>query len=270
MKFIIADIASACFPEDVTLGRYDAAAAARIQARVMAQIKTDGRRRKYTAKKIIRILALAAVFVALFTATACALGLFALDRREPANGERIRGSWMEEDAYGKSFEVGMYYDEAGMVFTYECESTPHLIRFKPHWLPSSPTALPIGEPDEEGWYRLCGDWSDDGTGAIPYLIGVFYAVPDFQLVLNGEVTLLREEYWGGLAVTELKVEWDGHGKENYILLFSEENGYLLRIGGAEDMETLEHIARELEIDVTDELHEHDPDFNIGIMNIGRG
>ena len=79
-----------------------------------------------------------------------------------------------------------------------------------------------------------------------------------------------------LTVKELNVIWDpvGHAgalaNVNYVILFSEEYGYLLTISGTADFETLEHIARELEIDVTDELYEYDPDFNIGILNLGRG
>ena len=40
--------------------------------------------------------------------------------------------------------------------------------------------------------------------------------------------------------------------------------------GTESMETMERIADELEIRTTDELVEFNPDYNIGIINIGRG
>ena len=36
------------------------------------------------------------------------------------------------------------------------------------------------------------------------------------------------------------------------------------------METLEKIAQDLEVRILDEEVEYNPDYNIGIINIGRG
>lgn len=271
MKLIIADMASTCFPEDITIGKYDADSTARIKSQVMAQIKTDGRSRKYALRKLISTVVLAAAFIMLLAATACALGLFGLNRREVPSGETVRGTWTEENAFGHKFETGMYYDEAGMVFTYDCSGTPHLIRFKPGWVPAEIEILQDSNIDEEGWYSYCGNWSDP-TGAIPYTIGIHYAAPGFQLVVNGEVTVLKEELWDSLAVIALSSVW-GNGpcrETNYLILFSPEDGYMLTVGGTANIETLEHIAREIEIKVTEEPFVYNPAYNIGILNVGRG
>ncbi len=273
MKIAIADMAADCFPADVSFEGFDPEAAARITARVMAQIKPQPRCRRYVVRKVIGTLLIAAVLVSLLTVTAYALGLFGLNWRMPEPEETINGTWAEENAAGEKFDVGMYYPDAGMVITYDCDSAPHKIRFKPHWVPAEIMVLDPGNVDEEGWYRKCGHWDADD---ILYDIGIRYAAPGYQLVVNGDVDLVKEEQWENLAVKELTAAWDPVGMAgalanvNYVILFSKEDGYLLTVSGTADLETLEHIAKELEIDVTDELHKYNPDFNIGILNLGRG
>lgn len=273
MKIAIADMAADCFPEDVSFEGFDAEATDRIVARVMAKIKAEPRQRRYTMRRVVRTVLIAAVLVSLFTITAYALGVFGLKWRTPAPEETIRGTWADENADGEKFDVGRYYPDAGMVISFNCESVPHKIRFKPHWVPAEIMVLDPNTIDEEGWYRACGHWDADD---ILYNVGIRYAAPGYQLVINGEVSVVKEEQWGNLIVKELNVSWDPVGRAgalsnvNYVILFSEEYGYLLMISGTADFETLEHIAREIEIDVTDELYEYDPDFNIGVLNLGRG
>lgn len=273
MKIAIADMAADCFPENVSFDGFDAESTTRIMARVMEKINAEPRHRRYVVRKVVSTILIAAVLVSLFTVTAYALGLFGLKWRTPAQEETVHGTWVDENADGEKFDVGMYYPDAGMVIDYDCESVPHKIRFKPHWVPAEIMVLEPENIDEEGWYCKCGHWDADD---ILYDIGVQYAASGFQLVVNGEVSVVKEEQWDNLTVKELSVKWDpvGHAgalaNVNYVILFSEEYGYLLTISGTADFETLEHIARELEIDVTDELYEYDPDFNIGILNLGRG
>ena len=55
-----------------------------------------------------------------------------------------------------------------------------------------------------------------------------------------------------------------------MLLVSPDNGYMIRVGGGLDMETMEKIAQNLEVRILDEEVEYNPDYNIGIINVGRG
>jgi len=273
VKIAVADMAADCFPEDVSFEGFDAEATARIMSRVMEKIAAEPKARRYTVRRVVSTVLIAAVLVSLFTVTAYALGLFGLKWRTPAPEETIHGTWAEENADGEKFDVGMHYPNAGLVISYNCESAPHKIRFKPHWVPAEIMVLEPSTIDEEGWYRQCGHWDADD---ILYHIGIHYAALGYQLVVNGEVSVVKEEQWDDLTVKEFNVLWDPAGRAgalanvNYVILFSEEHGYLLTISGTADFETLEHIAREIEIDVTDELYEYDPDFNIGILNLGRG
>ena len=95
-------------------------------------------------------------------------------------------------------------------------------------------------------------------------------MPDYQLVMMYPSEILEETTWGEYEVTKVLNHNPYWGDDNYVLLFSPEYGYLIRVGGSMDMETMEHIARELEVQITDEEIAYDPDFNIGIVNVGRG
>ena len=53
-------------------------------------------------------------------------------------------------------------------------------------------------------------------------------------------------------------------------MFNPEYGYMIRVAGGLSMETLEKIAQDLEVRILDEEVEYNADYNIGIINIGRG
>jgi len=95
-------------------------------------------------------------------------------------------------------------------------------------------------------------------------------VPDYQLVMMDHSEIVKQELWGDYEVTEVINDNEHMGKVNYVLLFDRANGILLRVGGVDDMEVLEKIAQNLEVRITDEEVTHDPDYNIGIINVARG
>ena len=91
------------------------------------------------------------------------------------------------------------------------------------------------------------------------------------------MTVIKEEYWGDWYVLQLSSDYSGcklrwpSEKANYILLFDEESGILVTIGGTSDIETLEHIAREMEIRNSGrKMPENNMDAGIGQIDIGRG
>lgn len=256
------DLAEDCFPEELMLGDYDEALNARIKEKVMKQIEG-----KHVAKKtgrVIRIVALVAVLVVLFTVSAYATGLFS-QKFTKANGT-VSGEWIWHNEDGTQEVQKMNYPEAGYVLTAEdTGSIPNRIELKANWLPSNTENV--------------GKWGaylhDDGgfEGPVPYGVSIYYAIPGFTAVLNGDVEIIGEETWGEYKVTKLTAAWNleyGLGVQNFILMKNEEQGYIISIGGGDDFETLEHIARELEVRDTGEPVKYDPNFNIGIMNVGRG
>ena len=266
VKMTIADLAGECFDESIELGEYSESTA-RIQKRVLMQIRGDSRRRRYTVRRTVSFVLIAAVLVSLLTATAYALGVFQMHKNQTSEGEEIHGQWIERDEQGNiSYVQDMRYPDANLSFTYDCETTPRRVRFKPGWLPMESN----DNWTEDGWYHRLGNIGDDGSGSIPYLIECFYAAPDYQLVMMYPSEILEETTWGEYEVTKILNHNPYWGDDNYVLLFSPGYGYMIRVGGSMDMETMEHIARELEVQITDEEIVYDPDFNIGIVNVGRG
>lgn len=257
------DLAEDCFPEELMLGKYNEARNTRIKENVMKRIEHEkgGRTR---ARKIVRILPLVAVLAVLFTVTAYATGMF--DQKFSKASGTVSGEWVFHNEDGSLEVQKMNYPEAGYILTAEdTGSVPNRIELKANWLPSNTENV--------------GKWGaylhDDGgaEGPIPYGVAVYYAIPGFTAVLNGDVDIVKEETWENYKVTKLTASWHpeyGVGVQNFVLLKDEERGFIISVGGGDDFETLEHIARELEVRDTGEPVEYNPDFNICIMNIGRG
>ena len=82
--------------------------------------------------------------------------------------------------------------------------------------------------------------------------------------------VLPDPVYGTVVVTKLINHNPYWGDDNYVLLFNPEHGYMIRVGGGLDMEIMEKIAQNLEVRITDEEVEYNPDYNIGIINVGRG
>ena len=266
MKMVLADLASECFDESIELGEYNELTA-KIQRRVLAQIKDDQRRKHFARRQALSIAIIAAVLVSLLTVTAYALGLFKLNKNHIPEEVTVHGEWIERDSAGNITDVqDMQYPDTNLVFTYDCEATPHYVEFKPGWLPMEGR----GWTTDDGWYYHYGYDGDSAEGQILYQIELYYALPGYQLVMMFQSDIVEESNWGEYEVTKLINHNPYWGDDNYVLLFNPEYGYMIRVGGGLDMETMEKIAKDLEIQITDEEVEYNPDYNIGIINVGRG
>lgn len=265
MKMLLADLASECFDESIELGEYNEMTA-QIQRRVLSQIKDDQRRKRFVLRQTLSIALVAAVLVTLLTVTAYALGLFKLIKNHIPEEVTVHGEWIERDSEGNITDVqDMRYPDTNLVFTYDCEGTPHYVQFKPGWLPMEGFGW-----GEDGWYGYYGNDGDSATAQIPYKIEIFYALPGYQLVMMYQSDIVEETAWGEYEVTKLINHNPYWGDDNYVLLFSPDNGYMIRVGGSLDMETMEKIAKDLEVRMTEEEVEYNPDYNIGVLNVGRG
>lgn len=277
MKVSIAELAEKCYPEDVMIGTEDKELNARVKARVLAQIGASPRRHR--GRTVRLTLLLAAVF-ALLAVTAYAAGLFRMNR-EDASAADLRGSiWRRADS---SPDAPVYdYAEDGLTFTFEGDGPAHAIEVRPGWLPGEPTHVSgSGGPayDWSGWYDyLIRDLAElepvenpTDLRTIPYMISCGAAYPGHRLVLAGDYTIVKEEDWDGLSVTEVTLLWqEERGVENYVILFHPTEGYLVIISGGAELETLERIARELEIRETGVLEAAPAPNGTGMINIGRG
>ena len=246
-------------------------------------------------------LLIAAVLLSLFTITAYALGLFRVETKElsPENAEEQK--WVFTDSEGKELRWGDHC-EHGFCF-YSCgDESPHRAEFRPGWLPQEPTfwypgadiskGSPVWDPDNVEWLEYLLDERQRETDffpepgihdiGIPYLVTVNYAFQDHYLVFNGACEIVRHETWDRFEVYELSCEKEIHlspgvtdredviSRENYVLLFSLDEGFMINIGGTSDLETLERIARELEIRSTDEPLPFTPGDMVQQINIALG
>ena len=106
---------------------------------------------------------------------------------------------------------------------------------------------------------LIADEGDMTSAELPYIItsGSVPTTYKAQYVLSGKAEIVEETDWGVWHVQKITSDYSESetfawmDKANYILLFDAERGYLLTVKGTSDMETLEHIARELEVRESD-------------------
>ena len=249
MQIRISDLMDDNCPADVTLGREDKAMARRVNDAVMAKIGAEQPRPRRAMKRSVRTLLLVAVIAALMSTAAYAASEYFMNLNK--TDETVSGYWRAVDADGNlTQDQKLTYPDAGMVLSYEGPAeVSNQPEFRCWYLPSEAT---FGFTDEEGWATYL---SDNGEGAeIPYIVGAGVVRPgNFRLVINGEVTIVKEEDWGDWHVTELTSDYTNctwrwtYERANFVLLFNSEKGWRVDVTGTAPLETLEHIARELEI-----------------------
>ncbi|MBR6354063.1 MAG: hypothetical protein IKS25_08025 [Oscillospiraceae bacterium] len=249
MQIRISDLMDESCPTDVVLGGEDKAMARRINASVMEKIGAPVQKPRRTGKKTLRTLLLVAAIAALMSTAAYAVNGWVMNLRRAEGPES--GSWIELAADGTVLnEQKLVYPDAGMVLSFEGpEEIPNMPEFRCWYLPSGAN---FGFTDAEGWATYL---SDNGEGpSIPYIVGAGVVRPgNFKTVINGKVTVVKEERWGDWQLTELTSDYSDctwkwtYDRANFVLLFNSEKGWLIQITGTSDLEALEHIARELEI-----------------------
>lgn len=290
MQIRITDLTEGCCPERAEPGRRDAELTRRIERDVFMKLNIDGRHVR--RRNIVRIALIAAVIAALMTVTAFAAGLFTMERHEVEKGEEISGYWRFYDEEGNlTEEQKLTYPDADLVFTFygpeDREYNQPEFRFG--WLPEEgehyKEALQLMEEDDDGWIGSFGGIGSFGRtcncDTIPCQVTCNSVFSNgFRGVLNGEATVLKEETWDCWDVTEVQVDYSNSTTVyrwpvpvNYIFMFDEEHGYLVKVSGTDSMETLEKIAENLEVRESDTPNpSHGPldEIQIGIFDLARG
>ena len=279
MQIRITDLTEGCCPERAEPGKRDAELTRRIERDVFMKLNIDGR--QVRRRNIVRIALIAAVIAALMTVTAFAAGLFTMERHQVEKGEEVSGYWRFYDQEGELTEQQEWtYPEASIVFTfYGPEEEYNMPEFRFGWLPEEGEHYEEQKSMSEGWMYSYGLMCQ--CDIIPCQAGVMSVpVNGYRGVLNGEATVLKEEVWDCWDVTEIQVDYSNcttvrwPKPVNYIYMFDQERGYLAYVRGCDGMETLEKIARNMEIR---ESEAPDPGYGspldeiqIGIFDLGRG
>lgn len=279
MQIRITDLTEGCCPERAEPGKRDAELVRRIEREVFIKLNMD--RRRLRRRNIIRTVLIVAVIAALMTVTAFAAGLFSMERHKVEEGEEVSGYWRFYDKEGNLTEQQEWtYPEASIVFTfYGPEEEYNMPEFRFGWLPEEGEHYEEQKSMSEGWMYSYGLMCQ--CDIIPCQAGVMSVpVNGYRGVLNGEATVLKEEVWDCWDVTEIQVDYSNcttvrwPKPVNYIYMFDQERGYLAYVRGCDGMETLEKIARNMEIR---ESEAPDPGYGspldeiqIGIFDLGRG
>ena len=276
MQIRITDLMDGCCPEKAEPGRQDAELARRIEREVFMKLNVDNR--QIRRRKVLRIALIAAVIAALMTVTAFAAGLFTMERHQVEDSEEVSGYWRFYDEEGNLTEAQkLTYPDAGIVFTFYGPEDGEYNRpeFRFGWLPEEGEHYEEQKSRSEGWMYSYGQMCH--CDIISCQAGVMSVpVNGYQGVLNGEATVLKD-CW---AVTEVQVDYTDskmvrwQEPVNYIYMFDEERGYLAYVKGCDDMDTLEKIAKNMEIRESDTPNTSygNPldEIQIGIFDLGRG
>ena len=250
MKIRISDLMDECCPVQVELSGGDAELAARIRQQLRQRLESEPPRR---TPRLGRVLLLAAALTLLLGTVAYAVSSFAMNARQrQVSDAPLTVRWLMLSESGEVLtDVKDLVPDAGMVFSFtgpsESANKPELRCF---YLPSEPS---YGWTDADGWTRYLTDEHGESAEELPYIVSVANVEPGVsRYYIRGETSLVKEEQWGDWQVLELcsdysGIPYQGYKEANFILLFDQSRGYLARVTGTAELETLEHIARELEI-----------------------
>ena len=233
-------------------------------------------------KTLFRTLLIAAAIAALGIGTAWAAGLFSMKIRTPEEDEELVVHQTYYDVARHEYvlvETDLSHSPLVMQFTGEGDI--HRIQFRPGWLPHQDIYSHESYHDEEEedwfWYYTCFFDRSRGGAGVEYQIDCHYAWPGYTVYMDGlEAHVVKEEDWGDLHITEIEQltyfkDPDGTPiTQRMLLLFSSGEGWFLSIGGRADFETLEHIAREMEVRTLDEIAESSEGTNFYYLGIGIG
>ena len=273
MKIRITDLITDCCPEAAILGEYDGRLAERIDRRVQQRISTADTRPTRT-RRLPKAVLLAAVLVLSIGTVAFAVVGYSMSHRKPAAEEDlVSGFRYETIVDGKVWNSEILsFPDAGMVFTFNCpEPAADTAEFRCFWLPGAATE---GITDEEGWTKYL--FRDEGDTILYSISTLDYIRDGMQLVLSGDVEVVGEENWDDWQILKVSADcsdliYPTYDRANYILLYQNSTGYLIVVAGEAEMETLEHIAREMEIRRSDiPKHEDINGLPVGSMDLARG
>ena len=225
-------------------------------ADTLTEVLNMHKQEKHFGKRLARrgaVAALAAVLALALGITALAFaGAFSVKLRQAGEGERFRLNFVEDQE--------LYWKDAKLVFNFDGPETARKIRFRPGYLPAPAT---YSQTDSAGWYTRL---TTENGGGQPCQIEVYYA-PMFMdggnlILLYDEPKEIAEETWGDYQVIKFASErqitrsdtqetrtFDG----SYVLLCNQAEGYLIVVSGQSELAELERVARELEVETTEEL-----------------
>ena len=238
--------------------------AGNVTARTMAKIEAERPARRLS-RRLITVLAAAAVLAAL------SLGAYAVSRA-------IRVKQVENPVYTLEGET-LEYTDVENVLQFDVARPGNVVAFRAGWLPDGSinldgsnlstyledcafrgeevpaTALPE-DVLEESLTHLCLDYPDGDGELCPLTVDV-YSVGTIQnrdFLVEGETTLMQEGELNGLEALYIESKYGGM-TGRYLVLHDAERGCAVVLSSLGSFETLEQVARGLELVDTDIVSE---------------
>ena len=248
---------------------------------------SKNKRSVVSMRRTMRTALLAAVLVSLLTATAFAAGLFSVKTRPAEKDETYTIHW-EESEWGS--EGSLTWKDLKYVFKFDGPEESKRVEFKPGWLPFDPREeMNAWSRTEDGWYtRLVSEGAPEvdsmSTNYQPYCVEVYYA-PQFyndgaMILMYATPEEIMKEDWGEYQAMKFHAYQDIPANEYreethldyyFVILFNQSNGEIVVVSGTSDMETVEHVAKELQIRRTDEtVKSSDFENNAVFIDVGQG
>lgn len=208
-------------------------------------------------KNFYRIaVAMAACLILGVGTIACAKILFNVNHREAKPNEIFSIEYFDQVTGEMETNV---WEDAKYVMTFDGPDECNAVEFKEHWLPAAPNeSRNAFQTNSEGWRTgLTSEFSegdDDDESMLEYFIEVYYA-PQFKndgamLILYCTPEEITEDHRSNFDIIKIRGTRDGYkGIEdsNFYIMLNESAGYVIVLSGSSEIETLEHIANELEI-----------------------
>ncbi len=302
MKIRISDVSSALAPESLEV-RADKERSERIKSSVMEKIGEKAPKRSHKPFKTVLI---AAAIAAALCVSAGAVAHLSIQYHDINNDEGVTDHWVDYDKDNNIImEDDISFPDAKFTFSFQGPEYPEGpdLELKANWLPSKPTGHSYFDRFDrdkdlvelEDGYAL-DKWviyiTDDGYNLeipdakikeLPYIISVSRISCNLNYILQGYTEVIKDEMHEQWHILELKTDYtdcgaDGCFKDNtayYFYAVNESDGTKISISGTDDMETLEKIAKNLEIREADfEPEENCPvaysERKYVMADIGRG
>jgi len=121
------------------------------------------------------------------------------------------------------------------------------VSFQAGWLPSDPSKTRYSKSGE------CVFVQNESDFGVEYQVAIYdgSVLRDYAFLMHGTAEVLTQDIWNGWERMQIAAATPDGVTNNHILLYSAEHSYLLSITGFKSMETLQEIADNLTVHVSD-------------------
>ena len=249
-----------------------------VATRTLAKVESD-RPVRFGTRRLVAVLAAAAAVAVL------SLGAYAVTRA-------IRVQQVENPVYTLEGET-MEYTDVENVIQFETAKPGNVVAFRTGWLPDGAVNLDgsnllhyleycadVGEEApatalsedvlKESLTHLSLDYPDGEGELCPMTVDVYSvgAIQNRDFLVEGKTTLMQESELNGMEALYIESQWEGM-TGRYLVLHDAERGCAVVLSSLGSFETMEQVARGLELVDTDIVSEDlNPEMDWSCLGFG--